>query len=138
MRILNRTRYPDAEIRAICRRELARSRAGSVIVIERTPATRDLQGHVRWSDRRVRIWLGGEYPYTSAYRGIRAAPEHEIRDWREDLVASAAHEAWHLRTGTGDDRESELAAERHAIARLQLHRRRAPRRGILELLRELV
>lgn len=140
MRILNRTEIPDREIRSIVRRELARVDPRTVIVLPRPPGS-DRQGHVRYRDRRVRIWIAGttRYPYSSSYAELAGAPTYRVRDWREDLIATAAHEAYHLRAGAADagEREHELAAERRAIARLELHRKRSPR-GILELLRELV
>lgn len=142
MRVLNRTRYPTDEIRELVRRELLRAGAGVVLVLER-PIGDDRQGHVRYRDRRVRIWIAQpeELPYSSSYEelaGAGAFPTYTVRDWREDLVASAAHEAWHLRRRDPGDPDSELAAERHAIARLELYRSRRPRLSLLERIRELV
>lgn len=143
MRILNRSKCPSPEIRRLVRRELGGADAGTVLVIDR-PRGSDRQGHVRYQDRRVRIWIGGttEYPYTSAYgaRGggeLAGFPEYTIRDWREDLVATAAHESVHLRRRDPGDRAGELAAERHALARLGLYRRRGGR-SLLERIRALV
>lgn len=143
MRILNRSSYPSAEIRSIVRRELARRRAGTVIVLDR-PHGSDRQGHVRYRDRRVRIWIGGTtaYPYSSAYGAVGGGelegfPRYTVSDWREDLVASAAHEGFHLEREDPGDRAGELAAERYALARLQLYRARR-RPSLLERIRELV
>jgi hypothetical protein len=140
VRILNRTDLPDREIRLIVRRELAHADPGTVLVLERPPGS-DQQGHVRYRDRRVRIWIAGttRYPYSSSYAQLAGAPEYRVRDWREDLVATAAHEAYHLRAGANDrgQDEHELEAERRAVVRLELYRRRS-RRGILERIRALV
>jgi len=132
VRILNRSNLPTAQIRALVRRELLRARPGSVLVLER-PFESDRQGHVRYTDRRVRIWIGGttEYPYTSTYGGPRGGerpgfPRVTVRDWREDLVATAAHEAEHLRAHDRGEDDDELAAERRALERLRRHRGRAP------------
>lgn len=147
MRVLNRSSLPTAEIRALARRELGRARPGSVIVLDR-PFGSSRQGHVRYTDRRVRVWIGGttEYPYTSAYGSTRSSssseelagfPRFTIRDWREDLVATAAHEALHLERMDPGDRAGELAAERYAAKRLELYRSRR-RRSLLERIRELL
>lgn len=139
MRVLNRTNLPTREIRAIVRRELARAHPGTVLILERPPGS-DRQGHVRYSDRRVRIWIAGttRYPYSSSYAQLAGAPTYTVRDWREDLIASAAHEGYHLRAGADDrgEAEHELAAERRAIARLERHRGR--RGGILARILEAV
>lgn len=138
MRVLNRTRYPTAEIRELARRELMRSGAGVVLVLER-PIGDDRQGHVRYRDRRVRIWIAdpADLPYSSSYDAAGRFPTYTVRDWREDLIATAAHESWHLRRMDPGDRDDELEAERHAIARLELYRRRRSR-SLLERIRELV
>lgn len=138
MRILNRSSEPTSEIRRILRRELARAHPGTVYVLDR-PFGSDRQGHVRYSDRRVRIWIGGttDYPYASTYGGPRGGelagfPRVTVRDWREDLIATAAHEAEHLRAHDRGDPDDELAAERHALARIRSHRGQAERRrGLL-------
>lgn len=143
MRILNRSSCPTSEVRALVRRELARSKPGTVVVLDR-PRDSDRQGHVRYRDRRVRIWIGGTtaYPYTSAYGapggGERSGfPRITVHDWREDLVATAAHEAVHVERQDPGDRAGELAAERRAVARLALYRARH-RRSLLERIRGVV
>jgi hypothetical protein len=129
VRILNRSSRPTHEIRRILRRELARARPGSVYVFDRAHAEDPRQGHVRYDDRRVRFWLGRdrEYPFSSTYAGPRGAvlegaPEYVVTDWREELVANAAHEAYHLRAHDRGDVEDEISAERHALARVGRHR----------------
>ncbi len=143
MRTLNRSSRPTSEIRAILRRELARSRAGSVFLFDRMDPDDERQGHVRYEDRRVRIWLGLDrhYPFSSSYRGPRGGaaagfPEYVVTDWREELIATAAHEGYHLRHEDRGAPDDELAAERFALARVRTHRARRPRswiRRILEL-----
>jgi hypothetical protein len=52
------------------------------------------------------------FPRTYRYRRLRTAPPITVRDWREALVALAAHEACHVRQFREGLRRSELAAER--------------------------
>ncbi len=129
MRLLNRSSYPTHQVRAIVRRELLRSGAGVVLVMDR-PSGSNRQGHVRYRDRRVRIWIGGTtaYPFTSAYGEIGGGerpgfPRYKVSDWREDLAGTAAHEAYHLRHR---ERGTELEAERAAIRGVGRERRRRP------------
>lgn len=129
MRILNRSSRTTAEIRRIVRRELARSRPGTVYVFDREDPADPRQGHARYVDRRVRIWLGRDqdYPFASSYPGPRGgelegAPRYVVTDWREELIATAAHEAYHLRAHDRGEPEDEIAAERHALARVRRHR----------------
>jgi hypothetical protein len=129
VRILNRSSYPTAEVRRIVRRELARSRAGVVRVLDR-PRSSDLEGQVRYTDRQMRIWIGagrGEFPFHHVYAGAPAGwPEWDVNDWREDLVTTAAHESYHLRAHDRGDDDDELAAERHALERLRRYRAGRP------------
>jgi len=55
------------------------------------------------------------YPLTYRYRGLRTAPWITVRDWRERLVALAAHEAYHTHQFRHEMRRSEVQAERWAV-----------------------
>jgi hypothetical protein len=58
------------------------------------------------------------YPLTYRYRGLRTAPWITVADWRERLVALAAHEAFHIHQFRNGIRRSEVQAERWALRRL--------------------
>jgi hypothetical protein len=60
----------------------------------------------------------GGYPRSYRYPGRRTAPWITVRDWRERLVALAAHEACHVRQFREGLRRSEVEAERWAAHRL--------------------
>jgi hypothetical protein len=69
------------------------------------------------------------YPKTYRYPRLKTAPWITVQDWRERLVALAAHEACHVRQFREGIRRSEVQAERWALR--QLHEWRAsirPRR----------
>ena len=54
------------------------------------------------------------YPKTYRYRGRSTAPWITVHDWRERLVALAAHEAYHVVQFREGLRRSEVVAERWA------------------------
>jgi hypothetical protein len=58
------------------------------------------------------------YPQSYQYPRLKTAPSITVRDWRERLVALAAHEAFHVRQFRQGLRRSEVAAERWANSRL--------------------
>jgi hypothetical protein len=67
----------------------------------------------------VRLWLPAifrnrAYPKTYRYPGRVTAPWITVRDWKERLVALAAHEAFHVHQFREGLRRSEVAAERWA------------------------
>lgn len=55
------------------------------------------------------------YPKTYRYPRMKTAPEITVGDWRERLVALAAHEACHVRQFREGLRRSEVEAERWAL-----------------------
>ncbi len=55
------------------------------------------------------------YPKTYRYRDRTTAPWITVEDWRERLVALAAHEACHVRQFREGLRRSEVEAERWAL-----------------------
>ncbi|HJP65976.1 MAG TPA: hypothetical protein VKA30_06710 [Actinomycetota bacterium] len=55
------------------------------------------------------------YPRTYRYPRLKTAPWITVRDWRERLVALAAHEACHVRQFREGIRRSEVQAERWAL-----------------------
>lgn len=59
------------------------------------------------------------YPKTHRYPRLRTAPWITTRDWRERLLALAAHEACHVRQFRLGLRRSEVEAERWAKRALQ-------------------
>jgi hypothetical protein len=59
------------------------------------------------------------YPKTHRYPRLRTAPWITTYDWREGLVALAAHEACHVRQFQHDLRRSEVEAERWAKSVLE-------------------
>ncbi len=58
------------------------------------------------------------YPMTHRYPGRKTAPWITVTNWRERLVALAAHEACHVRQFREGTRRSEVEAERWALATL--------------------
>jgi hypothetical protein len=56
-----------------------------------------------------------DYPKSYRYPGRRTAPWITVGDWRERLMALAAHEACHVRQFTLGLRRSEVEAERWAL-----------------------
>ncbi len=71
----------------------------------------------------VRLRLPGAlrnrgYPRAYRYTGLVTAPWITVRDWRERLVALAAHEAFHVHQFREGLRRSEVAAERWALRKL--------------------
>jgi hypothetical protein len=71
----------------------------------------------------VRLRLPGAlrnrgYPRAYRYTGLVTAPWITVQDWRERLVALAAHEAFHVYQFREGLRRSEVAAERWALKKL--------------------
>ena len=64
------------------------------------------------------------YPKTYRYWNRTTAPWITVGDWRERLVALAAHEACHVRQFRGGLRRSEVEAERWAVRILERWRAR--------------
>ena len=58
------------------------------------------------------------YPRAYRYTGLVTAPWITVRDWRERLLALAAHEAFHVHQFREGLRRSEVAAERWALKKL--------------------
>jgi hypothetical protein len=58
------------------------------------------------------------YPRSYRYTGLVTAPWITVQDWRELLVALAAHEAFHVHQFREGLRRSEVAAEKWALKRL--------------------
>jgi hypothetical protein len=59
------------------------------------------------------------YPMTYRYPRRATAPAITVRDWRERLLALAAHEAWHVHQFRYGLPRSEVAAERWALRTLE-------------------
>ena len=59
------------------------------------------------------------FPYVWRYPRLRTAPELTAEDWRERLLAVAAHEAYHVKQFRLGMRRSEVKAERWAARALQ-------------------
>jgi hypothetical protein len=59
------------------------------------------------------------YPKTYRYPRRATAPSITVRDWRERLLALAAHEAWHVHQFRHGLPRSEVAAERWALRTLE-------------------
>jgi len=55
-------------------------------------------------------------------RKMRGAPSHELADWREALVAVAAHEAKHIEQFRENKRRSEVACENFEAYMLRRYR----------------
>ena len=71
------------------------------------------------------------YPKSYRYARRKTAPWITVGDWRERLVALAAHEAFHIRQFREGLRRSEVQAERWALHVLEAwtEHRAAPRRA---------
>lgn len=54
------------------------------------------------------------YPIHWKYPRLKTAPEFVAHDWRDQLLAVAAHEAYHVKQFRAGMRRSEVAAERWA------------------------
>ncbi len=65
--------------------------------------------------RLPRILRNRDYPKSYRYPGRRTAPWITVGDWRERLLALAAHEACHVWQFRGGYRRSEVQAERWAL-----------------------
>ncbi len=57
---------------------------------------------------------GKGYPFVWRYPRLKTPPELRARDWRERLLAVAAHEAYHVKQFRSGMRRSEVTAERWA------------------------
>jgi hypothetical protein len=64
-----------------------------------------------------------DYPKSYRYPRLKTAPWITVGDWRERLLALAAHEACHVQQFRGGLRRSEVQAERWAAGRLVEWRR---------------
>jgi len=62
------------------------------------------------------------YPKTYRYPALKTAPWITVGDWRERLVALAAHEAYHVHQFRTGIRRSEVQAERWALSILDAWR----------------
>lgn len=59
---------------------------------------------------------GRNYPYDYQYPGLKTAPRYDVRNWREHVISTIAHEAFHaLEFHAGKSRCSEVLAERAAV-----------------------
>jgi len=73
------------------------------------------------------------YPRTYRYRDRSTAPWITVQDWRERLLALAAHEACHIRQFRDGSRRSEIQAERFALQTLTAWREPPEPAGQLRL-----
>ncbi len=62
------------------------------------------------------------YPFSWRYPKRKTAPEMTASDWRERLLAVAAHEAYHVKQFRSGMRRSEVTAERWAVKVLTRYR----------------
>jgi hypothetical protein len=133
VQLVNRTAHPDAELRELAVEAappLAR-RGLAVAIVQRNFANDTRRGFTTASRKVVWIFLAhpDHYPLREEYvvgmrqSGLRPPT---LYDWREEFVATLAHEAVHA---MGDD--DETRAERAARAALALYRRRHRIRGLL-------
>jgi hypothetical protein len=119
--------HHDVEVEVIRARDSRRSFTGLAFWELPPAAKRRGTPGVRYL---VRLRLPGTlrnraYPKTYRYRGRKTAPWITVVDWREQLLALAAHEACHVRQFRGRLRRSEVEAERWAEATLTAWRQRA-------------
>lgn len=132
MQIVNRTAHPDDELRELALEAapgLARRRV-AVAVVQRNFANDTRRGFTRDRDKAV-VWIflahPDHYPLRDEFVvGARQRVPLTLYDWREEFVATLAHESVHV---AGDN--DETRAERAARAALALYRRRHRVRGIL-------
>ncbi len=83
----------------------------------------------RWGQRLRRVRGGYQVRYLEPRRhpyGGQRSPLITMNDWREALVAVAAHEARHIRQYQAKARRSEVDAEQYAALRLAEYRGLAP------------
>jgi hypothetical protein len=59
------------------------------------------------------------YPLQWKYPRLKTAPVFTAHDWRDQLLAVAAHEAYHVKQFRNGMRRSEVAAERWAFRALE-------------------
>jgi hypothetical protein len=97
---------------------------GTVLVCDMTEA----HGfHLDGEDKSiVLIQLGRDqsFPYTYRYPGLKTAPQYTLRNWKEHLVSTVAHESTHALESKLKRRHSEIRAEYMAIAVLEAYRAR--------------
>jgi hypothetical protein len=118
VKIVNTTPHPTAEVGRVLRFGFGRHQPELVRVRIRGSRSGAL-GATSPTGRVVHIGLSGAYPTEHHYPGVRRAPRMTVANWREELVAIAAHEATHV--AGGDD---ELGGEFAAKLALQRWRRR--------------
>lgn len=136
MRLKNTSRYPDDEVRLLVAFGMKGVRTTGLEVHVKNARTayrgRAYNGvplispaAKRFSvERLVTIGLGSPRAFPDAphrYGGKRS-PEMAFADWREALVAVAAHEARHVWQFQYRKRRSEVDAERFAFKRLTTYR----------------
>jgi hypothetical protein len=85
------------------------------------PARRDRRPDTRWL---VEIVMPARpsadgYPLQWKYPRLKTAPVFTAHDWRDQLLAVAAHEAYHVKQFRTGMRRSEVAAERWAFRALE-------------------
>jgi hypothetical protein len=85
------------------------------------PKSARASGDVRYL---VRLFLpvaprNASFPRTYRYRRLRTAPAITVGDWRQALLAVAAHEACHIRQFRDGSSRSEVEAERWSKRVLQ-------------------
>lgn len=133
--VVNTSRYPDDEVRALV--ELARGSKehGHVALSVKNSkyAYRGrAYGHMpsisnrRSGSRRflvvVAIGAPEMFPRAGKYPGIKSAPVYDMRTWQEALVAVAAHELMHCQQYTLGLPRSEIEAEKAAVRGIEAHR----------------
>jgi hypothetical protein len=97
-RVINRTEYPDDEVRRLVRVGMKGLNTKSVKVTV-VPGRKFATGYARWGLREhvvLRVPPESAYPL-EGWRRHRSSPwNHDARDWREAIVALAAHEGRHI------------------------------------------
>jgi hypothetical protein len=97
MRLVNKTKYPTKEVRQLIRVG-AKGISLRNISVTVVPARLRVSGRAWLRSRRILIRLPGPDVFPkSGWRRHRSSPlNHDYQNWREALVALAAHEVCHL------------------------------------------
>ena len=120
-RVINRTRYPVHEVRELVRRgmgDLLEDDRLTVYILPIKGASRE--GLTRANEVRIitRIWLGIPSDFPADQVPEPGNQPYALRDWREALLHTAAHEAWHIRHGRSERRADESATRALLLGRL--------------------
>lgn len=125
MKFTNLSQYDTQEVRELVETATKGIKLRKVkVTVTNTKHTYAGRAWDSWPYRRMLIRIGSpdQFPITCKYPRKKTAPTYEMRDWREGIVAVAAHEARHIYQYKFNKRRSEIDAERWAVKKLEEYR----------------